>query len=45
MSGQICLDCNEVPSITLQPYGQGKMATYNCQCGESYDTNIEEERV
>ena len=38
----ICEDCDAVAVITIQPYGEGKMAVYNCpNCGESYDTNYD----
>ena len=42
----LCADCDALVTITLQPYGTGKMATINCpNCGESYDTNLDESEV
>jgi len=36
----ICEDCGEFARVTVEPYGGGKMAVYNCpKCGESYETN------
>ena len=40
-----CDDCEAVATITIEPYGAGKMATIECpNCGTSYDTNLEEEK-
>jgi transcription elongation factor Elf1 len=37
-----CDDCDAVTTVTIEPYGTGKMATINCpNCGESYDTNLD----
>jgi len=37
-----CDDCDTVTTITIEPYGAGKMATIDCpECGLSYDTNLE----
>lgn len=37
-----CEDCNSPVTITLEPYGSGKMATIECpNCGVSYDTNLD----
>ena len=42
----LCADCDALVTITLEPYGTGKMATINCpNCGESYDTNLDESEV
>ena len=42
----LCLDCGNVVTITLEPYGTGKMAFISCpNCGESYDTNLDEREV
>ena len=39
-----CEDCDEVATITIEPYGAVKMATIECpNCGTSYDTNLDEE--
>lgn len=38
-----CIDCDTALEITLEQYGKGKLAVHHCQCGESYDTNIQEE--
>jgi transcription elongation factor Elf1 len=39
-----CEDCEAVTTITVEPYGTGKMATIDCpNCGISYDTNLDEE--
>jgi len=41
-----CDDCDALVTITLQPYGAGRMAVINCpNCGESYDTNLDESEV
>lgn len=38
----ICEDCGSKLTITLEPYGESKMAVYDCpNCGQSYDTNLE----
>jgi transcription elongation factor Elf1 len=38
-----CDDCDEVATVTIEPYGAGRMATIDCpNCGVSYDTNLEE---
>lgn len=40
----ICEDCGEFARVTVEPYGGGKMAVYNCpKCGESYETNPQDE--
>lgn len=45
-SSTFCADCNALVTITLEPYGTGKMAVINCpNCGESYDTNLDESEV
>ncbi len=37
-----CDDCDAVTTVTIEPYGTGKMATINCpNCGVSYDTNLD----
>ena len=40
----LCADCDALVTITKQPYGSGEMAVIVCpNCGESYDTNLENE--
>ena len=37
-----CENCDAIVTITLEPYGAGKMATIKCpNCGVSYDTNLD----
>lgn len=37
-----CADCGAWAVVTLEPYGESKMAVWNCpNCGESYDTNLD----
>jgi hypothetical protein len=37
-----CDDCDAVTTVTIEPYGAGKMATIECPtCGVSYDTNLD----
>lgn len=37
-----CDDCDAVTTVTIEPYGAGKMATIECpNCGVSYDTNLD----
>lgn len=39
----LCEDCDSPVTITLEPYGSGKMAVIECpECGTSYDTNLDE---
>lgn len=39
----LCEDCEAVVTVTLEPYGAGKMAVIDCpSCGVSYDTNLDE---
>ena len=45
-SSTFCADCDALVTITLEPYGTGKMVTINCpNCGVSYDTNLDESEV
>ena len=38
----VCEDCDSSTKVSIEPYGTGKMAVYNCpNCGESYDTNYD----
>lgn len=38
-----CDDCDAITTVTLEPYGAGKMAAISCpNCGISYDTNLDE---
>jgi transcription elongation factor Elf1 len=38
-----CDDCDAVTTVTLEPYGNSKMAVIVCpNCGVSYDTNLDE---
>ena len=37
-----CDDCDNPIKVTIEPYGMGRMAVFNCKvCGVSYDTNID----
>ena len=37
-----CDNCDAVTTVTIEPYGSGKMAVINCpNCGTSYDTNLD----
>ena len=37
-----CDNCDAVTTVTIEPYGSGKMAVINCpECGTSYDTNLD----
>ena len=41
-----CDDCDAVTTVTLEPYGNSKMAVISCpSCGVSYDTNLDESEV
>lgn len=41
-----CDDCDAVTTVTLEPYGNSKMAVISCpNCGVSYDTNLDESEV
>jgi hypothetical protein len=36
-----CDDCDNVATVTIEPYGSQMMAVINCpECGTSYDTNL-----
>jgi predicted RNA-binding Zn-ribbon protein involved in translation (DUF1610 family) len=38
----LCDDCDTPIKVTIEPYGTGTMAVFNCpKCGVSYDTNID----
>jgi len=37
-----CDNCDAVTTVTIEPYGSGKMAVISCpKCGISYDTNLD----
>lgn len=37
-----CDDCDSPIKVTIEPYGAGRMAVFNCkECGVSYDTNVD----
>jgi hypothetical protein len=37
-----CADCSAPATVTLEPYGSGRMAVISCpNCGVSYDTNLD----
>ena len=39
----LCAGCDSLATVTIEPYGTGKMAVIVClNCGESYDTNLDE---
>lgn len=38
----LCADCDSPVKVTLEPYGTGQSAKWDCpNCGVSYDTNLD----
>ena len=44
--GATCDNCDQQTTISLAPYGNSFMAVISCpNCGESYDTNLDEQEI